>query len=51
VKHIRDLECVVVSDGCLADSQKLHENALESMGDRFAETATAAQVRATYFND
>lgn len=47
--HNRDFKCVVISDGCLADSQKLHDNALESMGDWFAEIATADHVRSTYF--
>ena len=48
--HGRDIKCVVVSDGCLADSEKVHDNALQSMGDWFAEIATAAHVRATYLN-
>lgn len=48
--HGRDLKCVVVSDGCLADSEKVHDNALQSMGDWFAEIAMAAHVRATYLN-
>ena len=47
--HNRDFNCVVVSDACLADTPKLHENALESMGDWFASIATTAQVREEHF--
>ena len=47
--HNRDFDCVVISDACFADTVKLHENALESMGDWFASIATTAQVRDEYF--
>ena len=45
--HNRDFKSIVVSDACLADTPEIHEHALESMGDWFAEIRTSAAVHAT----
>jgi ureidoacrylate peracid hydrolase len=46
--HNRDLDCIVVSDGCWAKTQELHENALKSMADWFAHVMTAKEVKARF---
>jgi nicotinamidase-related amidase len=43
--HNRDLECIVVSDGCWARTQELHDNALKSMADWFARVMTSTELK------
>lgn len=44
----RDFTCIVVSDGCLAGTRVLHDNALNAMGDWFAEVMTAAEAKSKF---
>ena len=41
--HVRDLECIVLSDGCAAFSEATHEATLASLG-TIATLATCAEV-------
>jgi nicotinamidase-related amidase len=48
--HNRDFQNIVVSDATTATSAELHEAALRSMGDWFAQIKTAAEVKAVVRN-
>jgi len=46
--HSRDFENVVVSDACYARNEELHQAALPSMGDWFAEIKSAEEAQAPF---
>lgn len=44
----RDFNCVVASNGCMAETLEQHRNSLTAMGNWFAEILTAAEIKKKY---